>query len=149
MTHLSLPRVQPIGATTQPALSMRPVHTGRRFTTAAEDLQKRAGWVSTLLLERLRNAVQPPGAKDSLLRAGWFRMLLLERLRNAVQPPGSRTCADLPLEALQEVAVPKPRGMLRPRVPSHFPLLHLQVHVNHVKRGCASMHILRCSHCSV
>ena len=67
----------------------------------------RAGWISMLLLEWLRNAVQPPGSRTSAAPVcqsavkkkarytcswtGWLSSLLLERLRRAGTPPGSRT----------------------------------------------------------
>ena len=36
----------------------------------------RAGWVSTLLLEWLRNAVQPPGSRTCLCELGVSELLL-------------------------------------------------------------------------
>ena len=46
--------------------------------------------VSALLLERLRNAVRPPGSRTLLHGPGGVSALLLESLRGAVRPPGAR-----------------------------------------------------------
>ena len=48
------------------------------------------GRVSALLLERLRNAVRPPGSRTLLHGPGGVSALLLESLRGAVRPPGAR-----------------------------------------------------------
>ena len=71
------------------------------------------GRVSALLLERLRNAVRPPGSRTLLHGPGGVSALLLERLRGAVRPPGSRTLLHGP-GGVSALLLESLRGAVRP-----------------------------------